>query len=102
MASLLFLQDVKKLSGTIQSFYSQSVIKKTRNPFEMSVFHAERSGSIEMHRRRKNVKELSDSLNQRPWLSFQELQNSNIDLFKMASAGTRSVTHIRTMKLNLM
>jgi hypothetical protein len=44
MASLLYLQDVKKLSSTLQSFYSQIIIKKMRNPFEMSAFHIEGSG----------------------------------------------------------
>jgi hypothetical protein len=44
MASPLYLQDVEKLSGTIQLFCSQIIIKKMRNPFEMPAFHVEKSG----------------------------------------------------------
>jgi hypothetical protein len=41
---------------------------------------------MEMRRRRKNPKELSNRSNRRPWLSFQDLQNSSIDIFKRGSA----------------
>jgi hypothetical protein len=97
MASLLCLRDVEKLSDTLQSFWSQIIIKKMRNPFETPVFHVERSGQMEMHRRRRNLEELSDRLNLGPSLSFQDLQNSSIDIFENASAGDRSVTQIRMM-----
>jgi hypothetical protein len=53
-----------------------------RNPFEMWAFHVERSGWMEMHRRYRNLEELSDRSNGSPWLSFQDLQNSSIDIFK--------------------
>jgi hypothetical protein len=36
------------------------------------------------------------------WLSFQDLQNSSVDIFKRVSAGARSVTQIVTMSLTLM
>jgi hypothetical protein len=97
MASLLCLQDVEELSGTLQSFYSQIIIKKMRDPFEMPAFHVERSGSMEMHRRRRNPEELSDRSNRRQWVNFQDLQNSSIDIFKRGSPGARPVTQIRTM-----
>jgi hypothetical protein len=57
----------------------------------------EKSGSTEIDRRRRNLEELSDRLNRRPWLSFQDLQNWSIDIFKRGSAGAQSVTEIRTM-----
>jgi hypothetical protein len=41
MASVLCLQDIENLPGTIQSFCSQIIIKKTRNPFEMPACHVE-------------------------------------------------------------
>jgi hypothetical protein len=63
MPSLLCLQDVEKLSGTLQTFSSQIIIKKMRNPFEMWPFHVERSGWMEMLRRRRNFEELSNRLN---------------------------------------
>jgi uncharacterized protein YjiS (DUF1127 family) len=66
MAFLLLQQDIEKLSGTLQTFRSQIIIKKMRNPFEMSAFHVERSGWMEMHRRRRNLEELSDRSNRRP------------------------------------
>jgi hypothetical protein len=99
MASPLCLRDVEKLPGTLQAFYSQIIItkKKIGNPSEMSAFHFERSGWVEMHRRRMNLQKLSDRSNQRPRLSFQELQNSSIAIFKRGSAGARSVTQIRRM-----
>jgi hypothetical protein len=43
MVFLLRLQDVEKLSGTLQLFCSQIIIKKKRNPFEMPAFGVERS-----------------------------------------------------------
>jgi hypothetical protein len=98
MASVLCVQDVEKLSGTLQSFYSQIIIRKLRKPFEMSAFHVERSGWMALHRRCRNLEELSDRSNWIPWLSFQDLQNSSIDIFKGGSDGTRSVTQIRTMR----
>jgi hypothetical protein len=102
MASLFRLQDVGKLSDILQSFCFQIIIKKMRNPFEMSAFHVERSGEMEIYRRRRTLEELSDRSNRRPWLSFQGVQNSSIDIFKRASAGARSVTQIGTMQPTLM
>jgi hypothetical protein len=97
MAFLLCLQDVEKLLGTLLSFCSQIMIKKMRNPFEMSAFHVKRSGQMEMHRRRRNREELGDRLNRKLWLSFQDLQNSTINIFKRGSAGAWPVAQIGTM-----
>jgi hypothetical protein len=87
MASFLSLQDVEKLPGTPNRFALKSSIKKTRNPFEMSAFHVERSGQMAMHRRGRNLEEVIDWLHRRPWLSFQDWQNSSIDISKRMSAG---------------
>jgi hypothetical protein len=63
MASRLCLQDAEKLSGTLQSCCFQIIIKKMRNRFEMSAFHVERSGEMEMRRQRRNLHEFSDRSN---------------------------------------
>jgi hypothetical protein len=44
MASLLGVQDVEKLTDTLQSFCSQIIIKKMSTSFEMSAFRVEGSG----------------------------------------------------------
>jgi hypothetical protein len=44
-----WLQDVKKLSGSLQSFGYQIVIEKTRNSFKMSAFYVEWRGQKEMY-----------------------------------------------------
>jgi hypothetical protein len=73
------------------------IIKKMKSPFEVSAFPVEGSGQMEMNRRRRNLEQLSDRSNRKPWLSFQGLQNSSINIFKRGSAEARSVTQIRTM-----
>jgi hypothetical protein len=67
----------------------------------MSAFHVERSDSMEIHRWRRNLEELSDRSNRRPWLCFQDLQNSSTNIFHTALKGFNTVWSRRTWVIQI-
>jgi hypothetical protein len=88
----------REAAATLQSFCFQIIIKKMRSPFEMSPFHGVSSGEMEMHRRRRNLQELSDpSSEPKAMVQLPRLAEFEHRYLQRGLAGARSVNQIGTM-----